>query len=293
MNKRKIEVVQQALVLFREKGIIQTSIQDIIERSGISKGTFYNYFTSKNECIFAVIEHVRYEASLIRSELQLGKSKHDLDVLIDQMVKISIMNQRYGLPSLFEQMLVSMDKELKEYVMLYRIHEVSWFSNRIIDIYGEEVRSHSFEVAILFYGMMHHIKFIHRIIEPSFIEEEVSTHISALLCYIEPILHTIQTKKNNILKQDYLEKLLSPIDHENIKAEDINADFNSFIQKENLTKFQLEITESIAEELKRESVRTAVMSALLPSFLNLFKNDNLYDEARRLHTKVVLYLSQT
>src|SRR5690606_40931714 len=119
MNKRKIEVVRHALILFQEKGINQTSIQDIIERSGISKGTFYNYFKSKNECINAALEHIRYKASLIRSEIQLGKRSDDLDVLIEQVVQISHHNQQSGLPNIFEEMMVSTDRELKQYVSLF------------------------------------------------------------------------------------------------------------------------------------------------------------------------------
>ena len=40
MNNRKKIVAEHALALFIEKGIRQTSIQDILDRTGISKGTF-------------------------------------------------------------------------------------------------------------------------------------------------------------------------------------------------------------------------------------------------------------
>ena len=42
MNDRKLHVVNMAHQLFIEKGFQATSIQDILDYSGISKGTFYN-----------------------------------------------------------------------------------------------------------------------------------------------------------------------------------------------------------------------------------------------------------
>jgi len=66
MNKRKKIVVDHARALFLEKGIQMTSIQDIIERSGISKGTFYNYFSSKNECVTAILQQAYHETTINR-----------------------------------------------------------------------------------------------------------------------------------------------------------------------------------------------------------------------------------
>lgn len=47
MHERKKQVLRAAHQLFIDKGFHQTSINDIIEYSDISKGTFYNYFSSK------------------------------------------------------------------------------------------------------------------------------------------------------------------------------------------------------------------------------------------------------
>ncbi|QGS69069.1 TetR family transcriptional regulator [Oceanobacillus sp. 143] len=47
MNDKKKNVVKVAHQLFIEKGFQSTSIQDILDVSGISKGTFYKYFHLK------------------------------------------------------------------------------------------------------------------------------------------------------------------------------------------------------------------------------------------------------
>ena len=56
MKKRKRQIIQAARTLFIEKGFVNTSILDIIAAANISKGTFYNHFSSKNECLIAIIE---------------------------------------------------------------------------------------------------------------------------------------------------------------------------------------------------------------------------------------------
>jgi AcrR family transcriptional regulator len=47
-RRQRREIVEVALALFRERGYDQTRVQDIVERSGISNATFFNYFPSKD-----------------------------------------------------------------------------------------------------------------------------------------------------------------------------------------------------------------------------------------------------
>ena len=77
MNDRKRQVLLTAQRLFIEKGFSTTSVQDILDESCISKGTFYNYFSSKNECLIAILEHAHDEATVRRRELLIGQDLSD------------------------------------------------------------------------------------------------------------------------------------------------------------------------------------------------------------------------
>lgn len=48
---KKIELVEIAEKLFLEKGYEETSVDDILNASGLSKGGFYHYFKSKEEVL--------------------------------------------------------------------------------------------------------------------------------------------------------------------------------------------------------------------------------------------------
>lgn len=53
---RPAEIVDAALDAFAERGFAATRLEDVAERAGISKGTLYLYFTSKEELFKAVIQ---------------------------------------------------------------------------------------------------------------------------------------------------------------------------------------------------------------------------------------------
>lgn len=59
--KRK-ELLTIAENVFLQKGYEQASVDDILRASGISKGAFYHYFTSKEEVLVASIENLLDEA---------------------------------------------------------------------------------------------------------------------------------------------------------------------------------------------------------------------------------------
>jgi len=55
---RKQEFLDAAQTLFYEQGYDQTSVNDILNAVGVSKGTFYHYFKSKEELLDALAERV-------------------------------------------------------------------------------------------------------------------------------------------------------------------------------------------------------------------------------------------
>ena len=54
---RPQELLESALALFVEKGFAATRAEEVAQRAGVSKGTLYLYYPSKEELLKAVIEH--------------------------------------------------------------------------------------------------------------------------------------------------------------------------------------------------------------------------------------------
>jgi AcrR family transcriptional regulator len=60
-NNRRERIIGAAWKLFREKGFAETTINDIINEAGISKGTFYYYFRSKDDLLDTLSEILDHE----------------------------------------------------------------------------------------------------------------------------------------------------------------------------------------------------------------------------------------
>lgn len=54
---RKLEIIQAADALFAENGYDNTSVDKIIKKIGVAKGTYYYYFKTKQQILEAIVEY--------------------------------------------------------------------------------------------------------------------------------------------------------------------------------------------------------------------------------------------
>lgn len=57
-EERKVQILDAAADVFEEKGIQKTRMDDIVAKSGLSKGTLYWYFKSKDEIILGIFDNL-------------------------------------------------------------------------------------------------------------------------------------------------------------------------------------------------------------------------------------------
>ncbi|TWT24087.1 TetR/AcrR family transcriptional regulator [Planomicrobium sp. CPCC 101110] len=151
MNLKKQKIIDAAYSLFINKGYISSSIQDILDEAGVSKGTFYNYFSSKSECLIAIMESIGSEIRQKRMAAAVGKEASDPEVLAEQLCIRIQLNQEKNLFTLYESIFYSQEEELKLFSRQTYVAELEWISLRIIDLFGEEAAPYALENA----GMIH------------------------------------------------------------------------------------------------------------------------------------------
>ena len=162
MNNRKQQVINKAHQLFIDKGFQATSIQDILEYSSISKGTFYNYFSSKNELLIAIFKNVFKQVEQGRNELLIGQDPSNIEIFIKQIEIQLKTNYENKLISLFEEVYFSKDEELNQYIKLGNLQSLNWLYERFTDLFGESKKPYLLDCAIMFTGILQHtLKYNH------------------------------------------------------------------------------------------------------------------------------------
>jgi AcrR family transcriptional regulator len=156
MNDRKQLVIQKAHQLFVEKGFQSTSIQDILDYSGIAKGTFYNYFSSKNELLIELFKSIFIQIEANRNELLIGQDPSDIKIFIKQIEVQVITNKKNKMLTLFEEVLVSNDEDLKDFLKQGQLKMLHWIHERFQDIFDDSKRPYLLDSAIMFLGILHH-----------------------------------------------------------------------------------------------------------------------------------------
>lgn len=95
-EQTKRDIAHEAVKLFVKKGYTNFKVSELASICGISKGTIYNYFASKDDIIFGIIES---EQDTYDQEIQENIDKSDtieekiialfgLCILDDDMTKI-------------------------------------------------------------------------------------------------------------------------------------------------------------------------------------------------------------
>lgn len=258
MNNRKRHVADVALTLFIERGVQQTSIQEIIERANISKGTFYNYFSSKTDCIAEVLELLRYEARERRLALEVGNDAADRDLLVEQISVLIHINEERNLHVLFEGLLHSNEPELKKLVLQHRLIETRWIQERLVEVYGFEYEAQTYEAAVLVHGMVQHMLFVLRVTNSAYSLKEL---VSTLFSYLELLLPNMTQRFINTSNLGMLEQSVA---RPNVTQEAL-MQMVAQLLKEPMTLEQQQLLQAVSEELMRDTVRVAVLRALLPA----------------------------
>ncbi|KZE38526.1 hypothetical protein AV656_06365 [Bhargavaea cecembensis] len=196
MNERKQHVLNAAKRLFLENGFANTSIQNILDEAGISKGTFYNYFNSKNECLISIIEESVEIAAVRRDEIA-ADGQDGPELLVEQILVRLQMNREQKLIRLYEAILHSGDHELRDYMKSVHLSELAWLEQRLSEVYGEQIRPYAADAALMQFGMLgQYLQFAPDITS----SEELSKRIRFVIRRTEALLRDMTENDEHLLE---------------------------------------------------------------------------------------------
>ena len=89
-EKRREQIKEVALKLFIENGYSKTTMDEIVQEVGISKGGMYHHFSNKEEIFLELLKDGRqYRKSIVLDYMKDGKldrKEKIIDILLDKIL---------------------------------------------------------------------------------------------------------------------------------------------------------------------------------------------------------------
>lgn len=270
MEEKRLQVIESAIGFFSEKGYFYTSMEDIAKDCGISKGSLYKLFNSKEELLIQLFEFnhekmmqraktLPFDGSLTEKEILKKLIVVELEGALENKDFFNIIYK--SLPEAIHQ---------KTFVLLKKIRTemVNLHKHILLRIYGEKVKNGIWDLVITFQGVIKEFIFLINREEKQVDFEQVASYIAD---FLEAAIEYLPERKpvlTDQLMNDYETAGLTndPLTWDEkriaasswIKTRIKEADF----EREKKEQF-LSSLEMLDEELKKSDPRPFLIAALL------------------------------
>lgn len=153
-EKRKEEIKEAAAKVFIEKGFANTSMEDLVRESGLSKGGFYHYYKNTTDIIYdMMVDGINYRNEIIKKSLDQEK-EISLEFFTREMTKKVIDNT--SLTGVYVEFLLAKkrNKKLEEVYKILEEKTIESFEKINIDFEKYEIVSEKFEFLTYFINSM-------------------------------------------------------------------------------------------------------------------------------------------
>lgn len=208
MSVTKEEVVKSATKLFKERGFLLTTIQDIADDCGIAKGSVYKYFPSKedlfsevfNQCLNAYFDQVD---DLTRLP---GLSAEE------QFLQQIILRFRYFIEYKhilveFTELPIQQDPKFQPIRQKFRGRLIRWHRECLLQVYGVEIYPYLWDMVSIYRAILKEYLFWIVYEERSLSLEETANFILDKLNAL--FKHMMASNLKPLLKQASFERYLS------------------------------------------------------------------------------------
>jgi len=156
LSDKKILIIEKASELFAKNGFEATSVQEITDACGISKGSFYLSFKSKESLLFSIFEYFSTKlldrmSGIYQMEITpRGRFEQFFIIQFEEIARYSdfiLMQMKEQTSPINEEMLGLMNKlRGKAYEMLETL---------LLGVYGENIRVHLPDLIVMLNGIIH------------------------------------------------------------------------------------------------------------------------------------------
>lgn len=293
MNKKKLQILNAARELFLESGFSNTSIADIITLANVSKGTFYNHFTSKNACMIAILQEIHERTVAERKVIAFYHETNNIETLkMELLAHYSIVLESNIMDMMMSNINHQEDQDILDALKEKSLFEMNWLAERLVQIYGRQIEAYSYDYAAFIIGHIQHLFYIRLLL--NLVEINLVEIIEHTLKIMDPAVNSIQTSEKGLLKSDYFK-------HES--TETLNIKFSGVEIVQELQQFfdnhelqfsgkNREYTLFLIENLTNTPERKNIIEAVAYSFIKSFNEKELMSEAFEIFIELLRFVQE-
>jgi AcrR family transcriptional regulator len=130
--KRREQIITAAMDLFRKQGYHATTMRQICEKSGVNRGSFYDYFGGKEDLLIYIYRHMMYrDGDLGQSFAKIDISKFkELKPFIKETVDASWTRNKDLIQLLYQESKM-LDPETLRVTLRIASDYVKWFAESL------------------------------------------------------------------------------------------------------------------------------------------------------------------
>jgi AcrR family transcriptional regulator len=219
INKRKEQVIHKAHELFIEKGYHATSIQDILNHSRISKGSFYNYFPSKGDLFKAVFTSIHIQLEEGRNSMLIGQDPSDINIFAEQVQLVMKINKKNRLLQLVEDALVSNDPDLITFIKKTKFNLLTWVYERFLHIFPADKKPYLLDGAIIFNGILQNMLQINSAMNEVITSKQIIDYCTTL---IQTVVEEVSDMGIQLIAPEHVDKLLPAAEYSDFFNNDLS-----------------------------------------------------------------------
>jgi AcrR family transcriptional regulator len=154
---KKEQIIKTAMQLFAVKGSSSTSMQEIAALCGISKGSLYLVFKSKEELersiyiyCFRMIRDPLQREELENRRSPREKLRNQVEILLNHVYELREFLQRQ-----IQEFAGKGVMEVPEWLRKSNAPLLTWFRNKLETLYGPDILAYTGDLSLLGSGMVH------------------------------------------------------------------------------------------------------------------------------------------
>lgn len=265
MNQKKKLIIDEAVKLFAQKGYHAASIQEIADQCGISKGSFYTYFKSKEDLIvsafrsyyslmFDKISRLDQEEGLSPREKFMEQLSLQLQDLISHKEFIHILLSEYKM---------NISEQLDDFLLKARSESLLWYSKKLKKVYPALPKKYVYDCVTMLTGMFKEYLFLLLIEEREIDAEAIIPYIMKRM---DAVVESFDPDDTPLLKKELVKELIEYANQKEIQVKEEILKELGLLSKEasdsDHVRF-IQTLESLEQELVKKEPQRVLLEALL------------------------------